>query len=230
MQAERILDYETGEFFEGDPFDRSFWPTYSSSPIENGRIDEYQVRYAAIMDSPWYENCVRWLIPCMVYSDWEGKPEVPVDGYSFYLPDGYTGVHITLSEAEYNDYNFELQPSLPPVGGNDPQRFVDIEPYEGFFPTESVCDNGVGKYRNTYIAIVGIRPVAYDYQNKIVRAYTRVRYTIEYINESAGAQNEIMEYNIEAQYYTLQGIRVVEPQKGNMYIEQKGSQVKKIIY
>ncbi len=230
MHAESILDYETDEFFDGDPFDSSFWPSYISSPTENGRVDEYYIRYAAVIDSPWYENCVRWLIPGMVYSDWEGKPEVPVDGYSLNLPEGYKCVNITLSEAEYKEYDFELQPSIPPVPETEPQRFIDIEPYEGFFPTEPICDNGVVIYRGTYIAFIGIRPVAYDYQNQIVRAYTHVKYTIEYSKGDTGVQNMTGEDNVAPQYYSLQGLRINKPQKGNVYIERRGSQCKKIIY
>lgn len=230
MQAERIFDYETGEYFEGDISDRSFWPTFITTPNENGRIDEYHIRYAVIMNSPWYENCVRWLVPGMSYSDWEGLPEVPVDGYSFTLPEGYKSICITIVESEYKDYNFELQPSLPPVGGDEPQRFVDIEPYQGFFPTEPFCDNGTGKYRDTYIQYVGVRPVAYDYENKIVRAYSHIKCKIEYSKENAGAPNITIDNNIEPHYYTLQGIHIKEPKTGNLYIERRGSQVKKIIY
>ncbi len=230
IQAERILDYETGEFFDGDPLDHAYWPTTNTTSTEDGRTDEYCIRYAVIMDSPWYEDCVRWFIPGMFYSDWEGLPEVPVDGYSFTLTDGYKSINITIVETEYKDYNFELQPSLPPVAGDEPQRFVDIEPYEGFFPTATFCNNGVGKFRDTYVAYVGVRPVAYDYLNKIVRAYSRIKCKIEYRKESASVPDVVNDDNNEPQYYSLQGLQIKEPQKGNVYIERRGSQVKKIRY
>lgn len=230
LQAQHIFDYETGQYVEGDPSDHAYWPTANTTSAEDGRTDEYCIRYAVIMDSPWYEDCVRWFIPGMVYSDWEGLPEVPVDGYSFTLPDGYKSINITILETEYKDYNFELQPSLPPVAGDDPQRFVEIEPYEGFFPTTTFCNNGVGKYRDTYIAYVGVRPVAYDYQNKIVRAYSRIKCKIEYSKESASLPDVVNDDNNVPQYYSLQGLQIKEPQKGNMYIVRRGSQVTKIIY
>lgn len=230
MQAQHIFDYETGQYVEGDPLDRAYWPTTNTTSTEDGRSDEYCIRYAVIMDSPWYEDCVRWLIPGMIYSDWEGLPEVPVDGYSFALPNGYKSINITIVEAEYKDYNFELQPSLPPVAGDDPQRFVDIEPYEGFFPTAPFCDNGVGKFRDTYIAYVGVRPVAYDYQNKVARAYTRIKCKIEYSKESASVPDVVNDDTNEPQYFSLQGLQIKEPQKGNLYIVRRGSQVTKIIY
>lgn len=228
--ADRILDYYTGDFFEDNSSDRSYWPTVNGETTETFRIDEWNIRYAVVEDSPWYNNCVRWLVPGMIYSDLEGEPEIPVDGYSFELPEGYRSIKITLLEADYNDYNYTLQPALPPTPGNEPQRFVDIEPYEGFFPVLPYKDNGIQIYRGTYIAYVGIRPVSYDYQNNIVRAYKHIKYKIDFCKDNAGVNDILSDDDNATEYYTIQGIRIDKPEKGNLYIERRGSEVRKVIF
>lgn len=230
--ASLILDYETGNFFDGDVYNSELFPTSACIEIENGRIDEMFFRYAAIVDSPWYEGCVRWMIPGgFVSCQWEGKPEVPISGYSIELPEGYRSVKITVLEAEYKDFSYQLMPALPEVSESEPQRFVDIVPYDGFFPLTQIVDNGYGIYRGLYIQYIGLWPVSYDYNNHIVRAYTHLKYKIEYSTEEAGTEYILNDVQIEEpHYYNLQGQIIANPQRGNIYILQKGNDVKKIVY
>lgn len=194
------------------------------------RILVWDISYAIVEESPWYSGCVRWQIPGFAYSDWEGKPEVPITGNSFELPDGYRSVNISVIEAQYKEYNFKLQPGLPPVPGNEPQRFVDIEPYEGFFPSTPYNDNGVEIYRGTYIVFIGTWPVSYDYEHSIVRAYTHLKLRLDYSTEEAGVTENAVNNTLPTEYFSLQGVKTLNPLKGNYYIERRGSQSRKILF
>lgn len=227
--ANHVLNCETGEFFEGEYSDQELWPVINNYEDETGVTVECSIPYAFVTESPWYPGCVRWLVPGFVYSDWEGKPEVSISGFSLTLPDGYRSVAISVVEAEYKDFNYTLQPGLPPVPDSEPQRFVDIEPYQGFYPTQPFNDNGIGKYRDTYIAFIGVWPVLYDYENSIVRAYTYLKLRIEYKQEEAGASG-IETDDAPAEYFTLQGIKVATPAKGALYIKRTGSRTQIIAY
>lgn len=103
---------------------------------------------------------------------------------------------------------------------------MDIEPYQGFYPTQPFNDNGIGIYRGTYIAFIGIWPVQYDYENSIVRAYTHLKLRIEYKQEEAGASG-IETDDAPAEFFTLQGIKVATPTKGTLYIKRAGTRTLK---
>lgn len=50
------------------------------------------------------------------------------------------------------------------------------------------------------------------------------------LSDSNAVGENIADPNQKAEYYTIQGIRVAEPQKGQIYIERKGSKVVKRIF
>lgn len=232
VSAVRILDYETGEFIEGDRSDPQFAPIFTHTKTGNVRIDEFYFRYAFIEDSPWYEGCIRWNLPGFLHGFEEGKPETPMSGYSVPLvPKYYKRAVIIMLESEYKDFNFELQPALPMCLDCEPQRFVDIDPYDGFYPEEQIFDNGTEIYRGQSYQYVGVRPVSYDYNNHIVRAYTHLKYKLEYTTEESGVNEitaDVDEDGVE--FYNLQGLRVFNPQRGNLYIVRQRDIVRKIIY
>ncbi len=223
---ERFLDYTSGEFFTGETTNRELWPEWYGYPDDEGITVEWNIRYAIVEDSPYYNGCVRWCIPEFNVLDMEGKPEIAFHGHYYELPAGYKSVSISLLEAEYKDFNYELQPALPPVLDWEPQRFVDIVPYTGFYPAETQEVSDIAIYRGIYSALVVTQPVQYDYQNHIVRAYTHLKYRIDYKEESG-----IEGFNADdtqAKYYNLQGIRIAEPQPGELYIERRGNVARKI--
>lgn len=45
-----------------------------------------------------------------------------------------------------------------------------------------------------------------------------------------GVAENVIDGNVTSEYYTIQGVRVVEPQKGQLYIERKGQKVTKRIF
>lgn len=54
-----------------------------------------------------------------------------------------------------------------------------------------------------------------------------LKFLLEDIN---GVEENFVDENAPAEYFTIQGIRVAEPQKGQLYIERKGSKVVKRIF
>lgn len=96
--------------------------------------------------------------------------------------------------------------------------------------TQVIFEKGIQIYRGTYIAYVGIRPVLYDYQNNIVRAYEHFKYRIDFCKDNAGGNDIVSDDDNAAEYYTIQGIRIDKPEKGNLYIERRGPEVRKIVF
>ncbi|MDE5871071.1 MAG: hypothetical protein K2H22_03880, partial [Muribaculaceae bacterium] len=58
-----------------------------------------------------------------------------------------------------------------------------------------------------------------------------LEFTVKFLlTDGSGVGENIADSNVAAEYYTIQGIRVAEPQKGQIYIERKGSKVTKRIF
>lgn len=58
-----------------------------------------------------------------------------------------------------------------------------------------------------------------------------LEFTIKFLlTDGSGVGENIADNNVAPEYYTIQGIRVAEPQKGQLYIERKGSKVTKRIF
>lgn len=58
-----------------------------------------------------------------------------------------------------------------------------------------------------------------------------LEFTIKFLlSDGNGVGENIADNNVTPEFYTIQGIRVAEPQKGQLYIERKGSKVTKRIF
>lgn len=57
-----------------------------------------------------------------------------------------------------------------------------------------------------------------------------IEFTVKCLLEDAGVGGNLVEGNYAPEYYTLQGVRVAEPQKGQLVIERKGSKTAKRIF
>ena len=101
-----------------------------------------------------------------------------------------------------------------------------ITPYEGFWPKEIIDPEViVDPYWGPTFHFC---PFQYDYQNKVVRAYKKIRFKRG--KRPAGSSVATLEIPQKATYYTIDGFRVENPIKGEIYICHKDGKISKVVY
>lgn len=126
------------------------------------------------------------------------EPDILVRWDSVTLPDGKNGI-VYVVDSSFIDIPFALAPSYPLKRENDNSPFSkknvpDILPYSGFFPENIISDMEMGIYRGEKILKIKIHPFKYDYLNKKIRVYTKIKYKVSYI-ESSNSPNFVKPVN-----------------------------------
>jgi len=210
-----FLNYHTGETFVA-PASTEYNPVCTRSSDGNASIIEWTINYAEIRQPEYYPQTILWDTPTFYAYEQEDKPQITC---TYLLADiDSRDITVTVEAAEYKDFSgyslSPMTPVLPDCEGCGPVMFK-IEPYPGYYPTEIYGFEDVflnGKYRENLVFF----PIQYDYENKTVRAYTKVKFRIE--KTDAGI-DDIAADNGSPVFYNLQGIKVRHPRKGQVYIE-----------
>lgn len=118
-------------------------------------------------------------------NDTSGEPAIPFRSDVFYIPKGYKS-QITLQEASYKDTTFVLSPAIPNIPNDATEIVIDsITPYTGFFPINILEFCPLQMYRGLGLQRVTILPVRYNYTQHKVRAYTKIKYKVTFVQDVA---------------------------------------------
>lgn len=123
--------------------------------------------------------------------------------------------------------------------GADDKQFQTCIGMCGSNPFEHSCavaansstSGGMGDHMGYSIFYQGTAPeVTFDAKfNCTITVGTLVRHITLLYTSNSTAVETIETAGAQAEYYNLQGVRVSEPQKGQIYIMRKGSEVRKVV-
>lgn len=129
----------------------------------------------------------------------EASFPIKIDTYTTSQSDN---ISVSLIESKFVDFNYELAPARQPFVDNgaslyDSENITPIQTYSGFSPNEIVEIEDVQTHKNNSIYWVKISPIQYDHSNKIVRAYTKIKYKVEFTSKSRAHDIVITPHPVE---------------------------------
>ena len=141
--------------------------------------------------------------------------------------DPFHTAELEFVEGDYIDYSgvdemavYEVAATLDGLE----YTFEPIVDYEGFCPSELFNS---GEYSSASRRVFdSAYPVLYDCRNHLLRAYSRMVFRYKNIS----GITEIGADSGQPEYVSIDGRKVVFPQKGSLYICRRGSEVSKIIF
>ena len=180
----------------------------NGNPVSNDDVIElpYEFQDLSLPDYDYYEYKYTW------------DPHIYVS-----VSDGEEALTITVSSAENND-GFEIcwptvcairkQGEPVSVTGNvtTTPEYVSLHKSDSFYSVDE-------------------RPTeAPEIKINFKTDTEDINVLVKCLLSGENAVNEISDINVVPVYYTIQGVRVAEPQKGQLYIERKGGKVTKKIF
>ncbi|MBR5331827.1 MAG: T9SS type A sorting domain-containing protein [Muribaculaceae bacterium] len=178
--ATNILDLSTGKFCNN----LSTKPLCSKVDYGDSIIITYDFQAAQIINDDIFQGCIQWK-----YEDWginhtQGEASFPIK-IDTYTTSQSGNISISLIESEFIDFNYELAPARQPLTDNgvnlySSENISPIQAYSGFSPNEIIEIEDVQTHKDTSIYWVKISPVQYNHTNKIVRAYSKIKYKVTY--------------------------------------------------
>lgn len=150
----------------------------------DGVTISYVFSTAEVQEDPIFPNSYFWKISGFGLNETPKEPAFLFRNDAFSIPNNCS-VSLTILEAEYKDFEYELAParqSLPDntYEGYSADNVSPISPYRGFLPSNIVELSEMQSYRGNAIQYVKLSPIKYDYQNHKVRAYTKIKYKIQF--------------------------------------------------
>lgn len=172
------LDLRTGQLVE--PSDS--FPLQSVEKYDDSIIVTYEIPFAHVKSDAVFQNAVQWGIKGFGINNVLGEAAFPIKLDIFEVPDNMVA-SIVVVDTSYVEFPYELAPARPPLTDSRDdyhsiENILEIKPYIGFYPVNVAEKDDVQKYRGHLMQTIRIYPVQYDYSNKIVRAYTFIRYKI----------------------------------------------------
>lgn len=124
-----------------------------------------------------------WKIPGFELTTKSGKPAIPFHLDTYAIPNGVKA-SIQLLDCTFTDSVFNLSPALPPIPDTDSSFTIEaIIPYKGFYPTTVISKDDDYSYRGTHLLDVSIQPIQYNYENHIIRVFSKIKYKVQYEND-----------------------------------------------
>lgn len=178
--GQSILNLSTGKFCDSI----SNKPLYHKSDMGDSIIITYDFLGAEITEDDLFSGSIWWKYDGFCNNHTSGEASLPIKFDTFTTSENQT-VSISIIETTHIDYNYELTPARQPLPDNMPTSYTkdnvaEINEFSGFFPENIVEIDEVQTLRNTSTYWVKISPVQYDHSNKIVRAYTRIKYKVTF--------------------------------------------------
>ena len=117
-------------------------------------------------------------------NDTQGEPAIPFRSDLFYIPSGFC-TRVDIMETVYNDTSLILSPSIPFCLRDEMPTPIDsITPYIGFFPNNIVEYSELDNFRGVGLQRITVMPVQYNYEQHIVRSYSKIKYKISFLHSN----------------------------------------------
>ena len=176
--AGNILDFSTGQICDN----LSTKPLCNKVDYGDSIIITYDFQAAQIVNDDIFPGCIHWKYDGWGINHTQGEASFPVK-YDTYTTTQNQDISISLIESEYIDFNYELAPARPLLVDNrtssySSENIAPIQPYSGFAPNEIIKIEDEQTQRNTSFHRIRISPIQYDHTNKIVRAFTKIKYKV----------------------------------------------------
>ena len=176
--SQGIIDLSTGQVNNN----LSTKPIYSSIVNENSSIITYEFNAAKITEDDLFPNTYNWQYEDFNVNHIQGEAAFPIKYDTFSYPQG-TNIEVSVIEANYIDFYYELAPARQLIPENmssnlSKEDILPIQPYSGISPNEIIEIDDQQTSQKTTTFWVKVSPVQYDYTNKIVRAYTKIKYEV----------------------------------------------------
>ena len=209
VHGQQVLNLLTGEVREG--YDVAE-PVETVESLEDGFLVTWDFTEVYLIKDDDFPNSVLWRVAGFMNTFEAGTPAFQ------YLIDwqkveNQSPSSMKIVESNYVDFNYQLAPAIPlqPIGPHpyDEVERTPISPYEGFMPDSIVKDLGY-KNSDSYLGYY-ISPFQYNYEQQIVRAYTKIVYKVTLSDSTTGIKELKTKEDMPTNSFTLDG----RPVKGN---------------
>ena len=209
-QGEQVLNLLTGEVREGG---NAASPTCSISTLDDGYQVTWEFTEARLVEDREFENTILWFFPDFRQIHIAGEPCISCE-YDWLLIGNATPT-LEVVDSSFVDYNYQLAPAFPLQPGGTPLyekvERIPINPYEGFFPTHIIKETGFYSYSESREVAYAIYPIQYNYEQQIVRAYTKIVYKVTLSDSTTGIEELKTKEDMPTNSFSLDG----RPIKGN---------------
>ena len=153
--------------------------------VERGILVTYEFDYAEKMPDDTFAGASMIRIDGFGLGGEIETPALPLKIDRFSVPSKKS--KIIIIDSAYIELPMEISPVRPAKQiicdeGYGHNEIPPIKPYHGFFP-KCVVSNSLYAYRTSFIADIHVTPVQYDYQNKMVRIFSKLSYLVDNGNE-----------------------------------------------
>lgn len=191
-----------------DAHSQNHKPTRDVEVTDEAITVTYNFNGATIQQDPIYDDSKFWKIYGFGLNETAGEPAIPYRNDVFVLGKN-TSFSVEVIDSVYTDSAFTLSPARPVLNNNDNSGYSienvpKIKPYEGFYPVR-LTENGVQYYRGQGLLKITLSPIQYDFMNKTIRVYSKIKYRIT-LQPQAVAQNGIKSSVLENRDPVLQNV------------------------
>ena len=179
-----LTNAQTVISLNGTTYSEVTMPKRDVEQVGDGIVVTYYFDNAIAQQDVLYPGYVLWRIPGFGLNETVGEPAIPFRWDSFSLPQN-TGISLEVLDSSYVDFPMQLSPARPVLIDSDTiehtlGNVLPIASYDGFFPTSLVSSSVGNAYRGVPLLDVGISPLQYNYQQRIIRAYKMIKYKITF--------------------------------------------------
>ena len=211
VHGQQVLNLITGEVRDG--FDDAE-PICTKELLEDGYLVTWDFTEVYLRKDEDFPGCVFWR-----YAGFMDTFEAGTPAFQYlinWLEVGdLTSSPVKIVESNYVDYNYQLSPAIPaqPISQHpyEEVKRIPIVPYEGFLPESIIKELGVSKdATGSYVGFI-VYPFQYDYEQQIIRAYTKIVYKVTLSDSTTGIEVLKTKEDMPTNSFTLDG----HPAKGN---------------
>ena len=179
--GQRILNLSTGEITDEYLISE---PERNIEYLDDGYLITYIFSKAILREDPTYPNSYFWSYPHFMESEVIGSPAFPYQNNWLDIDNSIPTMEIV--ESNYVDFHYQLASALPPqieglsTDNSAIHNRLPIASYHGFMPKSVVAEIGVSHITGKSQVGYTVYPIQYDYERKIIRAYTRISYKVSF--------------------------------------------------